>query len=198
MRYLRDWFLLSLCIALPVLLGVTLAIWVRGYFVGDFLAIHRREPDRAGRYAGGSDATGLSVATTSGRTGFWYYRRAEQITRRGVWYVGHVVNSREPIEAAILDDTMGANGRPFFFRWERTHQNRHLEVYLGAPLWAITVALGIASGLMLYPRVLRRRRRRRSRLFPFGRCPVCGYDLRATPAQCPECGAAVVPATRAQ
>ncbi|MDB5296507.1 MAG: hypothetical protein JWO31_2490, partial [Phycisphaerales bacterium] len=33
---------------------------------------------------------------------------------------------------------------------------------------------------------LRRRRRRRRKA---GLCPACGYDLRASPGRCPECGA---------
>lgn len=45
------------------------------------------------------------------------------------------------------------------------------------PLWIPAVGLG--AGLIAV---------RRDRHGP-GRCAVCGYDLSATPARCPECGA---------
>ncbi len=55
------------------------------------------------------------------------------------------------------------------------------------PYWALFAAL-------LVPPIVRQRyleallRTRRARLRA-GRCPACGYDLRASPDRCPECGA---------
>ena len=51
-----------------------------------------------------------------------------------------------------------------------------------APWWMLTLTglpLPLAAAL----------RRARARRPPAGLCPSCGYDLRATPARCPECGA---------
>jgi hypothetical protein len=51
------------------------------------------------------------------------------------------------------------------------------------PLWAIAWLGAIVPAFALKRYLLRRRRRRR------GECLDCGYDLRASPERCPECGA---------
>lgn len=55
--------------------------------------------------------------------------------------------------------------------------------YWAVPYWAVLAA---ALPLPLWRLRKWHRRRRRMRT---GLCPRCGYDLRATPGRCPECGA---------
>jgi hypothetical protein len=58
------------------------------------------------------------------------------------------------------------------------HRDRSLEL----PCWLILVLTSVCPALTAI-QALRRRHRVRE-----GFCPMCGYDLRATPVQCPECG----------
>lgn len=53
------------------------------------------------------------------------------------------------------------------------------------PLYLPALLLCAASALMAYRLLRQRRRLLRSRA---GLCPTCGYDLRASPEKCPECG----------
>jgi len=51
------------------------------------------------------------------------------------------------------------------------------------PMWLLVIFLALLPGLRMA--LIRRMRRRHAA----GLCPMCGYDLRATPDHCPECGA---------
>ena len=57
------------------------------------------------------------------------------------------------------------------------------------PHWSLALLFAILPALYLRSTIRSRRRRR------IGHCPRCGYDLRATPERCPECGTERVLAT---
>ena len=65
-----------------------------------------------------------------------------------------------------------------FFRYEALAR-RLWDLVL--PQWFVAMLAAVLPGAWL--------RRRLRRPGGAGRCPACGYDLRASPARCPECGA---------
>jgi hypothetical protein len=56
------------------------------------------------------------------------------------------------------------------------------------PCWMAVGVFAVAPLVVAARFLLRHARRMRRRAA--GRCPACGYDLRATPGRCPECGTA--------
>ena len=54
------------------------------------------------------------------------------------------------------------------------------------PAWQLAALFALPPAAWLLANVLRRRRRQRRALL--GCCTECGYDLRGSPARCPECG----------
>jgi hypothetical protein len=86
-----------------------------------------------------------------------------------------------------LDLGYGAQRRIYFVHRgdifednEPQHTFRYQVVIM--PLWAVTV------GSLLLPAQRVLERWRTNRQVRIGRCSNCGYDHRATPDRCPECG----------
>jgi hypothetical protein len=68
------------------------------------------------------------------------------------------------------------------FALHQVHQPSRLYVKAFAPFWSLALLTSLFPLTWL---ISRRRSHLRQNL---GLCPTCGYDLRATPTRCPECG----------
>jgi hypothetical protein len=63
------------------------------------------------------------------------------------------------------------------------HYSNPTEIRLvSLPHWFLALLFAILPAVHLRAAIRSRRRHRA------GHCPTCGYDLRATPERCPECG----------
>ena len=61
-----------------------------------------------------------------------------------------------------------------------------------APQWlAVAVLADVVASVMAWFWIIRPYQIREKRLDE-GLCEACGYDLRATPARCPQCGAVAI------
>jgi hypothetical protein len=168
-RFARHLF--TICSALSLLLCFLLVtFWVRSYLIGDYVQwydppklIDVQSRDGLMR-AGVGELTSRQYPPQVGWEGtFWPFDR--QI------YTFH---------ANLRSGTVAG------FRYERwQHQSPNLRGdarIITCPYWCLVLlsaVLPTVMGLRWY------RARRRPRP---GRCPNCGYDLRASPDRCPECG----------
>jgi hypothetical protein len=91
-----------------------------------------------------------------------------------------IVDDRAEAVWLTTDGTARAwDGNPGNIRWRGY---RSYTVPLRAVGWVVLIPAGVWLGGF----AMGRSRRRRRRLG--GRCEGCGYDVRATPGRCPECG----------
>ncbi|HZN66027.1 MAG TPA: hypothetical protein VFB66_12095 [Tepidisphaeraceae bacterium] len=172
-----------------LVLAATLAVWARSYVTGDRFFRWRFERD-------GGYTFWTSESVSVGRGGVGYSRFVQSHLhddypdQRAKLARGEPPRHMrvKPAYPASATSVRGSANRLGFQcdHWSRgrteSGRPRVVSLDLVFPIWCIAVP---AAALPLV-RGWKRWRRRRT---PAGRCPECGYDLRASPGRCPECGA---------
>jgi hypothetical protein len=155
-----------------------------------------------------ASAVSLMLFVAVSGVGLWSFERGEAVSHTGrSWWNVSAVRGRlslttltglgvlggwrheasSPAKMAetedLIFDGMPERWRLLGVRVGRGQVFRHNCLLVIVPVWMPTTLFAIVPVLWIL-----RRRRDRMRLRA-GLCPSCGYDLRATPDRCPECGA---------
>ena len=181
--------LLNLLTALSLLLCVAaVGLWVRSYWRYDSVAVVDNTVERQGDHG----VLWRSYAASSGRGMLRLMVEDHEIRIRSdepwpaprqAWELRRFAGNLAP----RLDLTHGrgwlgiSSGSGFGMGSGGSSHERYLTV----PHWAVAFAAAVLAA----PLVQRGRTRRVRQRHRAGSCPTCGYDLRATPGRCPECGA---------
>jgi hypothetical protein len=189
----RRLFNLAAAVSL-VVCGIMLAGWVRSSSVSDLCRLNRTGPTQDGYWAHHCDI----ISTRGSVMVFIYLERLiqpEPATRARAYreqQVAHPDGARwfsQPVSTRV--PALGgleylASGQQYFGYGSfggayPGHRERGIGLLF--PHWAAVLLCAIPPACFVF---VRHRTRARS---DTGRCPTCGYDLRATPERCPECGA---------
>lgn len=183
-RPLRRLSTLAAVAASAVLCAAVCVVWVRSYWYSEEVSWRGDRGWRSVRSATGYVEIGLLAADWSSRPDLFHgpkYGRTE---------AGPPVNWLQELGGSVGDTDSDWEWHGFAWHEKRNARRDTWCAEGYAPFWApaaVTAALPVGwAGLWCRSRV-RTRRRRAS-----GRCPACGYDLRASPGRCPECGAVPV------
>jgi hypothetical protein len=186
---LRHLFTLLSAVSLLLCMGVCV-LWARSYQTADCLRSYRPDPATA-RWASDSlCSTKGRLVLSQTRVEFESPEHAEQYAKE----IFATPNSRLGLSHIATEAYWYPPSHPTF--WERigfrsvpydgarSHVERRREqAEFYAPHWAAALTTALPPAIWLRRHRARRNRRRR------GLCIGCGYDLRATPDRCPECGA---------
>ena len=163
----RRFFSVLSAISLLLFVAVV-ALWVRSYWVGEGFCWRTN----GGQY----------LRLGSQRGGLWYSSaRLSQGKRLGYDPSGY---QRGPVADSMDGDVTELRWSRIGFRYYGSDRGYLFarKRYIRIPHWALVAASGTVLAWCLSRSPRRRRTRRR------GDCAACGYDFRATPGRCPECG----------
>jgi hypothetical protein len=182
---LRRSIRVQLAAAMLLLAGIFAVAWALSIVAGGYVGrtTHLSAWPAYSRYLG---STGVVV--DGGRVLFTmsYVTPHNDLRPRKIqWQIGRLDRTTTAVRS--YDAPRWANRLGFDWRWNTRHGTAPFaftsrERHVAIPFWLLIV-LCAGSGWLLGRRNWLIRRRVLA-----GLCPACGYDCRATPDHCPECG----------
>ena len=168
----------SLAAISALLFVATVVLWVRSYRLMDEILWQQTGGVRWAWTAKGHLAIGILLADYSKQPASFFgfkYQRDQAMPP---------INFLLFMSKGAGDTDINWDGGGFALYARHEAATRNLHAMLVAPFWFIGAAMATPPLAWAARRRLHARRQRR-----LGLCPSCGYDLRATPNRCPECGA---------
>jgi hypothetical protein len=170
---------------------------VRSYWVGDqYYRSHWTivpEPDARRGPKRGDHLKERAIWLISARGGFAVETRFQDIPFPWDLHNSRPVNVTRRIAGESSYPAVGSAapsgvGRLGFGHWSSSYGGGFAATSrrVWFPAWSAALVTGVCPAVWLVRRVRERRSLRRARA---GLCCRCGYDLRASPGRCPECGA---------